>query len=113
MVTLLNNHRVGLALKIGRDHRQKRGEAVLVVGERVAKCRFDRAPPGSDEQVDMRDFVAVSDQRFTDHYFRDLCHANFLQDTDYGVQWTPQPSERSMDSYPCWQRPDCPDRLAR
>src|SRR6476646_4776735 len=43
----------------------KRGEAVLVIGQSIAKSGLHGAAARTDEQVDMSNFIAVTDERFT------------------------------------------------
>ena len=52
--------------EVRRHDREQGGEAVLVVGERIGERRFGGAAARSDEQVDVSDFVAVTDERFAD-----------------------------------------------
>ena len=71
---LVEHRGVGLALQVRRDDGEERREAVLVVRQRVAKCSFNSRTARSDEEVDVRHFVAVADERFADHYAIDLSH---------------------------------------
>ena len=48
------------------------------------------APARADDEVDVRDLVAVADERLADHHAIDLCHGllvslrHFTDDTDTG-----------------------------
>ena len=63
---LVEHHGVGLDEQIRCDHRQQRGEAVLVVGERVRERPLRRRTARTDDEIDVRDLVAVADQRLAD-----------------------------------------------
>src|SRR5690242_10060901 len=60
---LVVEDRWGLAEKVRRDHREQRGEAILVVGQCIAERLFDGAATRTNEQIDMSNFVAVADER--------------------------------------------------
>src|SRR4029077_4518793 len=62
---LVVEDRWGLREKVGRDHRKKRGEAVLVVGQSIAERGLHSAAAGTDQQIDVSNFIAVTDERFT------------------------------------------------
>ena len=72
---LVEHHGRRLGGEVGRHHREQRGETVLVVGQRVGERRFGGGAAGADEQVDVGNFVAVTDQRFTDKHAVDFCHS--------------------------------------
>ena len=40
-------------------------KAVLVVGDAIAECNLDGTAARSHDQIDVGDFVTVTDQRFT------------------------------------------------
>jgi len=63
---LIEEQRVGLGRKVGSDNGQQGGEAVGVVRERLGERQTRRSGFGADDQVDMCNLVAISDQRFTD-----------------------------------------------
>ena len=73
---LVEEDRVGLRRQVRRHDREQRGEAVLVVRERVGERRAGRARLRSDDQVDVRHLVAIADQRLTDEKIR--CHLEQL-----------------------------------
>ena len=71
---LVEQDRVGLAQQVRRDDREQRREAVLVVDERVGEGELGRRAARTHDQVDMRDFVAVADQRLADQHLVDQSH---------------------------------------
>ena len=71
---LVKQDRRGLAHEVWCDHGEQGGKTILVVGERVGKCRFRRAAPRSDHEIDVSNFVAIADERFADAELVYLCH---------------------------------------
>ena len=71
---LVVEDRRGLAQKVRRNHRKQGGEAVLVVGQGIAERRLDGAAARTEKQIDMSDFVAVTDKRLADTNSTDLGH---------------------------------------
>lgn len=71
---LVEQDRVGLGEQVRRDDREKRGEAVLIVDERIRESAFRGAAARTHDQIDMRNFIAVADERFADAEFRYLGH---------------------------------------
>src|SRR5262245_11343906 len=71
---LVVKDRRGFAEKVRRNHRKQGGEAVLVVGQRIAERRLDGAAARTEKQIDMGDFVAVTDKRLADTNSTDLGH---------------------------------------
>ena len=81
----------GLDSEVRRDDREQRREAVLVVDERVGERGLGGAAARPDDEVDVRDFVALADQRFADQQLgdqkpcafppqeRDCCSRNFYR----------------------------------
>ncbi|CAG9261580.1 hypothetical protein PUN4_390020 [Paraburkholderia unamae] len=67
--------RVRLGEQVRCDDCKQRCEAILIVGERVAKCGFRSRTSRSDQQVDVRDFVAIADERLSYQDAIDLGHA--------------------------------------
>ena len=59
---LVEEQRVRLRRQIGRDDREERREAVLVVRKRVAEGGASRAGFGTDDLIDVRHFIAVANQ---------------------------------------------------
>lgn len=59
-----DHHRRRLANQVRRDDRQQARVAGALVGQRIGKCRADRAILVADEQVDVRYFVAIANQCF-------------------------------------------------
>ena len=70
MVTLLKSSVSGLQGRFGRDDGEQRGEAVGVTGERLREGGAGRSGLRPDDQIDVRDLVAVADERFTDEEIR-------------------------------------------
>ena len=75
---LVKEDRVRLHRQVRRDDRQERGEAVLVVGQRMGKRRLGGAAARPDDEIDMGDFVALADQRLADHELVYRGHEPFL-----------------------------------
>jgi hypothetical protein len=71
---LVEHHGIRLGYQVRRHHRKQRGEAVLVVGQRIAESRFHGAAARPDQQVDVGDFVALPDQRLAHAYMIYLRH---------------------------------------
>src|SRR6185437_4565784 len=71
---LVVKDRVRLAGEVRCDDGEKRREAVLVVRQRVAECRFSGRATRAHEKVDVRDLVAITDERLAEKYFVDLGH---------------------------------------
>ena len=65
----------GLHEQIWSDHREQCGETILVVGKRIGKRRFGRAAARSHDEVDVSDFVTVTDEQFADAELVYLGHA--------------------------------------
>jgi len=57
---LVEQDRVRLGQQVRRDDGEKRREAVLVVDQRVGESQFGSAAARSDDQIDMRDFIAFA-----------------------------------------------------
>ena len=71
---LVVQNRVRLAGEVRSDDGEERRKAVLVVRQRVAERCFSSRTARTDNEVDVRDFVAVADERFADHYFINFGH---------------------------------------
>src|SRR5262245_17287632 len=71
---LVVKDRRGFAEKVRRNNRKQGGEAVLVVGQGIAERRLDGAATRTEKQIDMGDFVAVTDKRLADTNATDLGH---------------------------------------
>src|ERR1700730_6650694 len=71
---LVEHHGARLAHQVGTDDREQSVDAFALTGERVAERSLRRAAARADDQVDVGDFVAVSDQGFTDHNLGDFGH---------------------------------------
>ena len=78
IVTLLNRIVLRLAQQVRRDDRQQRREAVLVVDQRIGEGELGRRAARTHDQVDMRNFIAVADQRLADQHLVDQSHVRFL-----------------------------------
>ena len=62
-----NHDRRRLGQEVRGQHGEQRSEPVLVVGQAMdPEGRFGRTAARSNEQIDMRDFVAVANQRLSD-----------------------------------------------
>ena len=73
----VEHHRIGLADQVRSNHRQQRGETVFVIGERIAESRFRGASARPQNQIDMGNFISVTDQSFANHHSINLfclCH---------------------------------------
>src|SRR5207245_2365500 len=62
-----NHHCGGLADEV-RDTREQVGETLLLVRQSPGERRPDGAVLGTDQQVDVGNFVAFAGQRFTDEH---------------------------------------------
>src|ERR1700674_3061220 len=102
---LVEQNRRGLGEQIRSDHREQRGEAFLVVRQRMRECGFGCASARSDQQIDVGDLVAVADERFTDAEFRDLRHLPTLLPRKSDASPTGHVSVDRHNGYPCCQRP--------
>ena len=67
---LVEQDRVRLDQQVRRNHREQRREAVLVVDQRVRKGFFSRRAARTHDQIDVRNFIAVANQRFANAHFR-------------------------------------------
>ena len=70
MVTLLNITVLGLHGRLGAITASREVKPSLLLVSALQNAVSTALPRGPIKQVDMRDFVAVADQRFTDHHFR-------------------------------------------
>ena len=73
---LVEEQGVGLGREIRRHYREQSREAILVVCKRIAERRAGRPRLGANDQVDVRDLVAIADQRLTEKEVR--CHVEEL-----------------------------------
>ena len=67
---LVEQDRVGLDEQVRRDDGEQSGEAVLIVDERIGESGLGRAAARTHQQVDMRDLIALADERFADQQLR-------------------------------------------
>ena len=74
---LVEEERIGLARQVRTHHCQQSREPILVIRQRVAERRLCSRTARSDDEVDVRDLVAVADERLANHHFVDFGHAGF------------------------------------
>ena len=74
MVTLLNSTVAGLVSRFGATTASSDVKPSLLLVSALANADSDGAAARTDDQVDVGNFVAVSDERFADHHAIDLCH---------------------------------------
>ncbi len=72
---LVEQNRVRFGEQVWGDDGKQRCEAILIVGERIAKCGFRSRTSRSDQQVDMCDLVAVAYERLSYQDAIDLGHS--------------------------------------
>src|SRR6266436_5427090 len=65
---------IALGQQVRSHHRQKRRKSVLLVRESAHERRFGRAAARSQYEIDVSDFVAITDERFTDAESLHYCH---------------------------------------
>jgi hypothetical protein len=74
IVTLLNMT-VEACARLAHDG-QKGSEPVFVVDQRIGEGAFSRAASRANDEVDVRHFVAIANQRLANHQLMNLSHAN-------------------------------------
>ena len=84
---LVEQDRVGLRRKVRRDYGQQRGEAVLVVRQRVRERLARVSRFGTDDQIDVRDFVTIAHEGFAQREIS--CHDHYLRTGEKGLLRTP------------------------
>jgi hypothetical protein len=110
---LVEQNRRGLGEQVRSNHREQRGEAFLVVRQRMRERGFGCASARSDQEIDVGDLVAVADERFTDAEFRDLRHLPTLLPRKSDASPTGHVSvDRHMATLVVSVRQEMPDRLA-
>src|SRR5690606_18618624 len=72
---LVEHHGARLARQVWSDHCKQRRETVLVVGEAVAESSFSGGATRTDDQVDVRDFITVTDERLANQNLVDFGHS--------------------------------------
>ena len=79
---LVKHHGVGLGRQVRGDDGQQMIEAIGVGRERIDKGRAHWAAPGADDQVDMGNFIAFPNQRFTNVEFpgHSYLHVHFVKE---------------------------------
>src|SRR6202020_572669 len=68
--------RVGLDRQVRRQNREKGGEPILVIDQCVGEGALRRATPRPNDQIDVRDFIAIASQRLANQKLVNLRHAN-------------------------------------
>ena len=56
----------GVIRRAGRDHRQQGGVALFLIHKRIGKRAANGAVFGADDQVNVCDFVSITDKGFAD-----------------------------------------------
>ena len=67
---LVVHDRVGLRGKVRRDHREQVRVTLALVDQGAGERCAHRSALGADQKIDVRDLVALTDERLSDHYRR-------------------------------------------
>jgi hypothetical protein len=111
IVTLLNNSVLGLHCRLGAITARRDVNPSLLLVSALQNAVSTGLPRGPINRSTCATSLPSPTRDSPTITFDILAMPIFLQKILKSK--TPQPSGRSMDDYPCWQRPDCPDRLAR
>ena len=74
---LVEHHGARFAGQVRRDYRQQRGKTVFIVHQTVAESGLCSRAARSDQQIDVRNLVAVTHQGLTYHCSIDHWHSSF------------------------------------